>query len=163
MDYDIEGSDLGYRWNARKGHSALFPFGYGLSFTRFESSGLSINDKTGSFTVKNIGDRAGATVAQLYMIATPRGKQQRLVAFQRNELNPGESRRIVLPIEQRIVAEYEGDGSGDFAWDLYLCTGGGCATIGCAHIHQFGLEANTTIRSPVRHLQENRQWQVQYQ
>ena len=110
VDYDIEGSDLGYRWNARKGHSALFPFGYGLSFTRFESSGLSINDKTGSFTVKNIGDRAGATVAQLYMIATPRGKQQRLVAFQRIELNPGESRRIVLPIEQRIVAEYEGDG-----------------------------------------------------
>lgn len=109
-DYDIEGSDLGYRWNARKGHKALFPFGYGLSYSRFESGALSMKGLTATFAVRNTGSREGATVAQLYMTANPMGQQQRLAGFSRVELKPGESRTVSIAIDPRIVAEYEGNG-----------------------------------------------------
>lgn len=109
-DYDIEGSDLGYRWNAKKGHKALFPFGHGLSYSRFESSGLGMSGLTASFTVKNSGGREGATVAQLYLTAKPGGPQLRLAAFQRVSLKPGESRKISLTVEPRIIAEFARNG-----------------------------------------------------
>ncbi|MDP3676811.1 MAG: glycoside hydrolase family 3 C-terminal domain-containing protein [Novosphingobium sp.] len=109
-DYDIEGSDLGYRWNARTGRKALFPFGHGLSYTSFESSGLKVAGMKASFTVTNTGQREGATVAQLYMVATPGGPQQRLAGFRKVSLKPGESRKVALEIEPRIVAEWENGG-----------------------------------------------------
>lgn len=109
INYDIEGSDIGYRWNARKNHKALFPFGHGLSYTGFESTGLKIEGLQASFTVRNIGDRAGATVAQLYLTQTPNGPQRRLAAFERVILKPGESRLVTLAIEARVVAEYKKD------------------------------------------------------
>ena len=105
-DYDIEGSDLGYRWNARRGHKALFPFGHGLSYSQFETSGLKMKGLTASFTVKNTGLSEGATVAQLYMTATPTGPQQRLAGFKRVELKPGASETVTVTIDPRIVAEY---------------------------------------------------------
>jgi beta-glucosidase len=109
-NYDIEGSDLGYRWNARTGRKALFPFGFGLSYTNFDTSGLKMNGLTASLTVRNTGQRAGATVVQLYMVSTPGGKQQRLAGFQKISLNPGESRKVTIAVEPRIVAEYEDKG-----------------------------------------------------
>jgi beta-glucosidase len=59
-NYDIEGSDVGYRWFARQGQKALFPFGYGLSYTSFAADGLKVDGLKASFTVKNTGKRAGA-------------------------------------------------------------------------------------------------------
>lgn len=109
INYNIEGSDIGYRWNARKNHKALFPFGHGLSYTGFESTGLKIEGLQASFTVRNIGDRAGATVAQLYLTRTPNGPQHRLAAFERVTLKPGESRLVTLAIEARVIAEYKKD------------------------------------------------------
>lgn len=109
-DYDIEGSDLGYRWNARKGHKALFPFGFGLSYSRFATSRLALKGLTASFTVTNTGKVKGATVAQLYMTANPAGPQQRLAGFQRVELEPGASQTVSVAIDPRIVAEYVGNG-----------------------------------------------------
>jgi beta-glucosidase len=66
-NYNIEGSDVGYRWFARKGEKALFPFGHGLSYTSFAADGLSVKGLSASFTVKNTGAREGAYVAQLYL------------------------------------------------------------------------------------------------
>ncbi len=109
-NYDIEGSDLGYRWNAREGHKALFPFGYGLSYTSFATSGLKVSGTSASFTVTNTGAREGATVTQLYLVSTPAGKQQRLAGFRKVSLKPGESRKVTLAIEPRILAEWEGKG-----------------------------------------------------
>lgn len=109
-DYDIEGSDLGYRWNARQGHKALFPFGYGLSYTTFETAGLKMNGLNASVTVRNTGVHEGATVVQLYMTKSPSGVQQRLAAFQRVSLKPGEAKKISLSIDPRIVGEFEKDG-----------------------------------------------------
>lgn len=109
-DYDIEGSDLGYRWNAKRGHKALFPFGYGLSYTSFETSGLKMSGLTASFTVTNTGKREGATVAQLYMTANPAGPQQRLAGFTRVDLKPGVSQKVSISVDPRIVAEYVENG-----------------------------------------------------
>lgn len=112
-DYDIEGSDLGYRWNARQGHKALFPFGYGLSYSRFETTQLAMKGLTASFTVTNTGKTRGATVAQLYMTANPMGPQQRLAGFKRVELEPGASQAVTFDIDPRIVAEY-----GSHGWEI---------------------------------------------
>jgi beta-glucosidase len=106
-DYDIEGSDLGYRWNARQGHRALFPFGYGLSYTRFETSGLVADGLRVRYTVRNTGDRAGATVTQLYLVTRNGERRQRLVGFRRVELAPGESREVTLDLDRRLLADWQ--------------------------------------------------------
>lgn len=110
VDYDIEGSDLGYRWNARKSHQALFPFGFGLSYSNFEQGNLQMTGLTARMTVKNSGLKEGATVVQLYMTHTPTGPQKRLVGFQRVVLKPGESRTLTIAVEPRVVAEYISEG-----------------------------------------------------
>jgi beta-glucosidase len=109
-DYDIEGSDLGYRWNARQGHKALFPFGYGLSYTSFATSDLKTDGATASFEVKNTGERSGATVAQLYLMSRSGEMKQRLVGYRRVELTAGESRKVSLTIDPRLLADWR-DGS----------------------------------------------------
>ncbi len=112
-DYNIEGSDIGYRWFARKGAKALFPFGYGLSYTSFEHGGLEIEsgkEITARFTVRNSGKRAGADVAQVYLVSANGVKKQRLAAFKKVQLAPGKSEKISLTIDPRIIANWEDDG-----------------------------------------------------
>ena len=83
----------------------LFPFGYGLSYTRFEYSGLSIDPSpmTASDTamvrcrVKNVGDRAGDEVVQLYVhdvLASVARPVIQLEGFERVHLAPGKEREL---------------------------------------------------------------------
>lgn len=109
-DYDIDGADVGYRWYAREGKRPLFPFGYGLSYTTFASSGLKTNGRTASFTVRNTGARAGADVAQLYLVSAAGAKTQRLVGFQKVDLAPGASRQLSVTIDPRLLAHWEDGG-----------------------------------------------------
>lgn len=121
-DYDIEGSDVGYRWFARKGQKALFPFGHGLSYTTFESSGLKVKGLAASFTVKNTGQRAGDDVAQVYLVSRNGQARQRLVAFQRVSLAPGASKSVTVTFDPRILADYRNGGwvmgGGEYAFAL---------------------------------------------
>lgn len=94
-----EGADVGYRWYARKGFKPAFPFGHGLSYTRFSFEGLTVQNgtaPTARFTVANIGKRAGIEVAQVY--AKPEGGLPRLVGFSRISLEPGEKREVIVPL-----------------------------------------------------------------
>jgi beta-glucosidase len=109
-NFDIEGSDLGYRWNARTGRKALFPFGYGLSYTSFVSSGLKLSGTSASFTIGNTGSRAGATVAQLYLVSRNGQTKQRLVGFQRVDLAAGASHKVTLTIDPRLLADWNAGG-----------------------------------------------------
>jgi len=109
-DYNIEGSDVGYRWFARKGQKALFPFGYGLSYTTYASEGLKVSGLKASFTVKNTGSRDGAQVAQLYLTARGGEAKQRLVGFARVELKAGEAKPVALTIDPRLLADWTNKG-----------------------------------------------------
>ena len=102
--YD-EGAEIGYRWFAQRQEKPLYAFGHGLSYTTFAYDDLELagdETVTATFTVTNTGTRAGADVAQLYL-TEPR---TRLLAFERVELAPGESRRITLAAEPRLLARF---------------------------------------------------------
>ena len=85
------------------GYNPLYPFGYGLSYTTFATSGLTATSSvsahgtvTASFTVKNTGTRAGTDVVPLYVhqpVSAVLVPDQRLVGFTRVTLDPGSPRR----------------------------------------------------------------------
>lgn len=108
IDYQVEGSDVGYRWFARTGQTPLFPFGFGLSYTTFTRADLQATAEQEGvqviFTLTNSGARAGAEVAQMYISPTDGRFVPRLAAFQRVELQPGECRQVVLTLEPRVIA-----------------------------------------------------------
>jgi beta-glucosidase len=121
-NYNIEGSDVGYRWFARQGLKPLFPFGFGLSYTTFASSGLKVSGMNASFKLANTGSRAGATVGQLYLVSASGQKRQRLVGFRRVELAPGGSQQVTFSIDPRLLADWKDGGwsiaGGDYAFAL---------------------------------------------
>jgi beta-glucosidase len=103
-----EGAEVGYRWFARTGATPLYAFGHGLSYTTFAYDDLAVDGGdtvTASFTVTNTGERAGADVPQLYLVE-PRS---RLLGFERVELAPGETHRVTVTADPRLLARFEGD------------------------------------------------------
>jgi beta-glucosidase len=110
VDYDIEGSDVGYRWFARERLTPLYWFGHGLGYTRFGYDDLAVTGGAtvnASVTVTNTGDRPGKDVVQLYLTGAPGGSQRRLLGFEKVDLAPGESRRVTLTADPRLLAEYD--------------------------------------------------------
>ena len=98
-----EGLDVGYRWYDARNITPMFPFGYGLSYTRFAYSHLQVTpavtgtqDVHVSATVTNVGSRAGSDVAQLYLgdPAAAGEPPRQLRGFQRVTLSPGQSTRV---------------------------------------------------------------------
>lgn len=129
-----EGANVGYRWFATTGQRPLFPFGHGLSFTRFEHGPLTVTAGEtirAQFTVKNIGGREGADAPQLYLLSA--GKRiQRLVGFDKVTLRPGERREIRLDIDPRLLADWSGDGWHIRAGSYAFAVGRSAAELGPA-------------------------------
>lgn len=109
-----EGIFEGYRWFDKQGIAPLFPFGYGLSYTTFQYSGITTAETPDggvdvSFRVKNTGHVAGDDVPQVYLGAPenpPAGAQfavRALCAFDRISLQPAASKSIVLHIPRRSL------------------------------------------------------------
>ena len=110
-----EGVYVGYRWFDSAGKKPLFPFGYGLGFTRFELEAGEAAAEAGKITVgvtvKNTGERNGKETVQLY-VSPPRGRldkpYQALAAFEKTEeLKPGEAQRLALSFDLRDLASYD--------------------------------------------------------
>jgi beta-glucosidase len=110
-----EGVFVGYRYYDKKQAEVLFPFGYGLSYTTFEYSGLKLSAEkikdtetlTVSATVRNTGKRAGKTVVQLYVgdaESTPIRPVRELKGFAKVALEPGESREVSFSLDKRAFA-----------------------------------------------------------
>ena len=110
VDY-AEGADVGYRSYLKHSIRPLFPFGYGLSYTRFSYGDLRIESGATpriSFTVTNTGKVAGADSPQAYVQAGQRnGGSTRLVGFKRVMLAPGENQRVSIEIDPRLLADFD--------------------------------------------------------
>ncbi|HWA93790.1 MAG TPA: glycoside hydrolase family 3 C-terminal domain-containing protein [Terracidiphilus sp.] len=114
-DFDVhydEGLKVGYKWYDAEKKPVLFPFGFGLSYTTFAFSGLTVTPgetTTVTFTVKNTGSRAGIETAQVYasLPAAAEEPPNRLVGWSKLELAPGESRQITVPITQDRLSIFD--------------------------------------------------------
>jgi beta-glucosidase len=114
MDYNIRHGRTHLYFKGKP----LYPFGYGLSYTTFQYSGLKTSSPTlakeGAITVsvdvKNTGSRAGEEVVQLYVkhLRSKIGRPiQELRGFQRVALEPGESRTVELPLKAKALAYWD--------------------------------------------------------
>jgi beta-glucosidase len=130
-----EGLDVGYRWYQSQKLTPAFPFGFGLSYTTFSYSNLSItgfnsaNTATVTATVTNTGSRAGADVAQLY-IGDPSSTGEppwQLKNFQRVNLNPGASATVSFSVPVHDLTYWAGPGAATYptAWSGSDPDGGG--------------------------------------
>ena len=118
-----EGIFVGYRGYEKNHVTPQYPFGFGLSYTNFRYSDLDISKVTSedsvevSFTLTNTGQRAGAEIAELYVgqrdpkIERP---PKELKGFWKVYLQPGESKRVTLPLDQRSFAFFN---TGRRLWD----------------------------------------------
>ena len=105
-----EGIYVGYRYYEKAAMPVRWPFGFGLSYTRFDYSDLRVDGATARVTVKNTGERAGAEVVQLYIKAPQDGLHRparELKGFQKVFLQPGASRTVTFALEERSFSVWQ--------------------------------------------------------
>jgi beta-glucosidase len=117
-----EGVFIGYRHYDRAGVAPLFPFGFGLSYTRFTLSDFAARSEgegvVVTATVRNAGERRGSTVLQVY-VGDPEASVDRpakeLKAFAKLDLAPGEAREVSLALDRRALAFWD---EGKHGWTV---------------------------------------------
>lgn len=116
--YYKEGVYMGYRHYDKHPDTQLFPFGFGLSYTTFETGDVSLLDTTmglgGSVrvraTVKNTGPRKGSEVVQVYLSSPGKAMDvplKQLAGFQKVELSPGASQTVEVSIGYESAAYWD--------------------------------------------------------
>lgn len=106
------GQNMGLDGNMTRVNGALYPFGYGLSYTTFEYSDLEISPKVitpnervqVSLKVTNTGKRAGDEVVQLYtrdVISSVTTYEKNLTGFERIHLRPGETQTVTFTLDRK--------------------------------------------------------------
>jgi beta-glucosidase len=118
LDY-TEGAKVGYKWFEATNKVPLFPFGFGLSYTTYAYSGLTVDDtqRTVHFTVRNTGQREGTEIAEVYVALPSAAKEdyKRLAAWQRVKLAPGQSKEVTLALNPLTLDVFNTDQNG---WQL---------------------------------------------
>ena len=126
-----EGVYVGYRYYDKAGVPVRWPFGFGLSYTEFSYSDLTVEGDTVSVAVKNTGSFAGAEVVQLYIGAPQDGLHRpvrELKGFQKVHLQPGESETVRFILIDRNFAVWQ-DGWKVPGGTYTVCVGGLTAEI----------------------------------
>ena len=116
LSYYREGPFVGYRYFTTAGVDVAFPFGYGLSYSRFEYSDLEVDQEGASLTVTNTSERDGADVVQLYVSAPGGvfGPARELKGFAKVEVPAGGSVRVTIPFDRYTFLHLE---SSRGAWE----------------------------------------------
>jgi len=116
--YYGEGLFVGYRYYEKKKVAPLFPFGFGLSYTTFAYSSLSLSaQQIGpddllqvSVDITNTGQRAGKEIVQVYVRdeqASLGRPEKELKAFAKVQLEPGERKTVTLSLARDALAYYD--------------------------------------------------------
>jgi beta-glucosidase len=131
-DYNMAGRT--YRYMTEE---PLYPFGFGLSYTRFEYCGLKVVSPAVSpsgfeveVTVQNTGDVAADEVVQFYISALESrlpAPISQLVGFQRVHLQPGKSQTVKLAVTPEMLMLYDEDGLQKLETGKFRLTAGGCS------------------------------------
>lgn len=111
---------IGYRYYDTAGKDVLFPFGHGLSYTKFEYSDINLSsanikdtdELTVTFKIKNVGERDGAEVAQVYVAdkeSTIFRPVKELKGFAKVFLKAGEEKEVSITLGKRAFAFYNVD------------------------------------------------------
>ncbi len=150
---------VGYKWYDARKMDVLFPFGHGLSYTRFEYTDIATDGKTVSVTVKNVGDREGKEVVQLYAHALPhrivktfigessfgfRRPEKWLCGFKKISLEAGESKTVTFELSDRMFSVYD-EKVGD-----YRKIGGEYAMLAGASSRSLPLSVNVNVEEDER-------------
>ncbi|HZC25902.1 MAG TPA: glycoside hydrolase family 3 C-terminal domain-containing protein, partial [Actinopolymorphaceae bacterium] len=111
-----EGLQVGYRWYDAQDIAPLFPFGYGLSYTTFGFSHLTVSPVLSphgtvavGVDVTNTGSRAGSDVAQVY-VADPAATGEpptQLKGFQKVALAPGQTKHLAFTLDERAFSTWD--------------------------------------------------------
>jgi beta-glucosidase len=120
IDFMTNGIFVGYRWYDQQNVQPLFEFGYGLSYTQFKYSKLSVSpaDDGGidvSFRVQNVGPYVGDEVVQVYVGPSPDAPAEiqqavkKLVQFGRITLEPGHWQDVTLHVAPRQLSYWSTD------------------------------------------------------
>lgn len=123
-----EGIYVGYRYYEKNGTPVRFPFGHGLSYTRFTYDNLHIRDNEVFVTITNIGERSGGEAALMYIHAPQNGIDRplrELKGFTKVFLEAGESKEVSFELDNRFFAVWN-DGwklyEGDYTIEVGSCT-----------------------------------------
>jgi beta-glucosidase len=133
-DYNMKGRTYRYF-----GGEPLFPFGYGLSYTKFEYSKLTLpkkgslkNPVTVSVRVKNTGKRAGEEVVQLYLsdlTADVPVPLRTLKGFKRISLEPGETKSVVFTLSPEDFSVIDKNNKRAVLPGTFMISVGGCSPL----------------------------------
>ncbi len=99
-----EGPFIGYRYYDTAEVAVQFPFGFGLSYTAFEYSALTVSENGVKFTITNTGKRDGAEIAQLYVGKEQSGlirPKKELKGFKKVWIKAGESVDVEIPFDDK--------------------------------------------------------------
>jgi beta-glucosidase len=111
-DYNIDGLKVGYKWYEAEKKPVLFPFGFGLSYTTYAYSGLTVapgDTVKVTFTISNTGARAGAEIAEVYA-ALPASAQEppkRLVGFAKVKLDSKAKQTVSVDIDRKYLSIWD--------------------------------------------------------
>ena len=138
-----EGLFVGYRYYETARIPVLFPFGFGLSFTTFAYSDLTVTDRQATFTITNTGNMDGAEVAQLYVHAQQPSvyrPDKELKGFKKVFLKAGESKTITIELDDKTFRYW------NTATDRFEIDGGEYEIMIGASVADLRLSSSVTVK-----------------